>query len=172
MRRFIDQIFSEYLGISREELKLVSSIVYSSDSFKELKTWNVDWLLKPDLSSILSSVEVKVYKLKEVVESISMGIQYRDLDKIDEKLLIKGKELNVMEIYKAAKDNVNCSKQDYRLHQGDVIFRIKGKIGPAAHVKYISEGLYHYHDTAMTATCFFTKCNFPNNIIEDDIDFY
>jgi restriction endonuclease S subunit len=146
----IDRIFEDTFEINKGELKSKKSKIASKKLLKKQKTWNIKQLL---ISKLKENTTHQVRKLNEIAINITMGLQHRNLEKIDKKSLIKGKNIEVM---KLKLENKNKSPvhtiEKHQLQNNDIILRVKGKIGPCTLVTKEEEGMHFYNDIAKIKT--------------------
>lgn len=142
----IDRIFDDTFEINKEVLENENSKSYSKELLKKQKTWNIKQMLT---SKLKDKTGHQILKLNEIVTDITLGLQYRNLSKINKESLIKGKDIEVMKI-----DSENKNKtlvhtiEKHQLQNNDIILRVKGKIGPCTIVTGEEEGMHFYNDIA------------------------
>ena len=142
----IDRIFEDTFEIDYNVLKNENSEIYSKKALRQQNTWNIKQLLTSNLKSKTSH---QVKKLKEIALDITMGLQYRNLDKIDKKSLIKGKNIEVMKLkLKDKNKNPDHEINKHQLQNNDIMLRVKGKIGPCTLVTRKESGMHFYNDIA------------------------
>jgi len=138
----IDKVFKEYFDLDTEVEKLLTN---ESENSTKLKTTSN---FKDLLNGKLKGVNKKKFKeLNKVSDDILSGLQHRDLDKIEEKYLLKGRHLRVMDVVEKKKGLSNNSDfKKRRIKSNDVLLRVKGQIGPAALISEDETDLHYYND--------------------------
>lgn len=131
----VDNIFEQYFKINKS---ILSDLRSNHDDLNELIIDNFNRLDQKNITY-----------LSDLSEEILSGLQYRDLDKIDQTFLLKGKHLKVMDITEEKKKIDIESDFDKRiLKTNDILFRIKGKIGPGVVITEDMKDMYYYNDIA------------------------
>jgi restriction endonuclease S subunit len=131
----IDEIFEKYFKTSKKILNEIKS--------------TIDDLNKIIIANINRLDQKNVKLLSDLSEEILSGLQYRDLDKIEQSFLLKGKDLKVMDITEDKKKIEIESDFNRRiLKSNDILIRIKGKIGPAVLITEDMKDMYYYNDIA------------------------
>lgn len=142
LKEKIDKAFKNYLKLDDDLDKLIKD---EDSSLKKAKTTlNFKELLNSKLKGIN---EKRLNELQEITTEILSGLQHRDLKKIEEEYLLKGKHLKVMDVVKCKKGLNNTSHFNKRIiKSNDVLLRVKGQIGPAVLISEDESGLYYYND--------------------------
>jgi len=131
----INSIFERYFKIDKAILNDLKS---TQDDLNELIIANFNRLDQKNITY-----------LSDLSEEILSGLQYRDLDKIDQTFLLKGKHLKIMDISEDKKKLEIESVFNKRvLKTNDILIRIKGKIGPAVVITQDMKDMYYYNDIA------------------------
>jgi len=142
----IDRIFEDTFEINKEELKSEKSKIASKNLLEKQKTWNIKQLL---VAKLKENTTHQVRKLNEIALNITMGLQHRNVEKIDKKSLIKGKNIEVMKLKLQDKNKSPVhTVEKHQLQNNDIIIRVKGKIGPCTLVTKEEEGMHFYNDIA------------------------
>ncbi len=138
----VDKVFKKYFDLETDVEKLLTN---ESENTTKLKTASN---FKDLLIDKLKGVNIKRFKeLNEISDGILSGLQHRDLGKIEEKYLLKGKHLKVMDVAEGKKGLHNKSNIKKRtIKSNDVLLRVKGQIGPAALISEDESGLHYYND--------------------------
>jgi len=144
----IDQLFYEKFNLTKQEMKTYKISRYQFDKFKQHNEWDIGKIvLNQKLSKLVkNNKDIKLLNLKELVNKWVTGIQYRDLDNIDQERLIKGKHLSVTGIKRKIKKEQPSEIREKMTKKDDVLLRIKGKVGPALTIKHREKGYYFYQD--------------------------
>src|SRR6056297_1930208 len=131
----IDNIFEKYFKINKTILDDLKS---TQDDLNELIIANFNRLDQKNITY-----------LSDLSEEILSGLQYRDLDKIDQTFLLKGKHLKIMDISEDKKKlEIESDFNKRVLKTNDILIRIKGKIGPAVVITQDMKDMYYYNDIA------------------------
>ena len=143
LNKKIDKVFKDYFDL---ETNLEKLIINNEDSSNKRGKDNTSF--KDLLSDKLKGVNKKRFKeLNVISDGILSGLQHRDLGKIEEKYLLKGKHLKVMDVAEDKKGLNNKSNFKKRtIKSNDVLLRVKGQIGPAALISEDESGLHYYND--------------------------
>ncbi|MGM0445879.1 MAG: TaqI-like C-terminal specificity domain-containing protein [Bacillota bacterium] len=131
----IDSIFEKFF---KTDKNILEDIKANQDELNNLIIANLNRLDDKNITV-----------LNNFSEEILSGLQHRDIDKIDQNYLIKGKNLKIMDITedkRKLEPKGNFKKR--KLHTNDILIRIKGKVGPAAVVTADMENMYYYNDIA------------------------
>jgi len=131
----INSIFERYFKIDKAILNDLKS---TQDDLNELIIANFNRLDQKNITY-----------LSDLSEEILSGLQYRDLDKIDQTFLLKGKHLKIMDISEDKKKlEIESDFNKRVLKTNDILIRIKGKIGPAVVITQDMKDMYYYNDIA------------------------
>ena len=150
----LDSLFAEITGIKKQKFNQYKQIKhYPYDEFITKNQWDINQMLLTDLKNIFSSKpEFKIYTLSEIAKTMKMGVQHRDIQDIKEKYLIKGKDIKSMNIItenspnKRELKNLPQNLKKYQTEIGDLLIRVKSKVGIAAVVEKKQENLVFYND--------------------------
>jgi restriction endonuclease S subunit len=136
----IDRVFKDYFDIDQKP----ESLFNNEKALDKAQAGQFKSLLSEKLNDKNNK---RIYSLKELTEDVLSGLQHRDLEKIDQKFLIKGKHLQVMNIAKDKKKLKNtCDFAKRIIKNNDVLLRVKGQIGPAVLITEDEAGMYYYND--------------------------
>jgi|GEM_PF-2805362 restriction endonuclease S subunit len=131
----IDSIFENFFKTDQNILDDINS---NQDELNNLIIGNLNRLNNKNITV-----------LKKFSDQILSGFQHRDLDKIEQIFLIKGKDLKVMDITEDKKKlEIKVDLKKRKLQTNDILIRVKGKVGPTAVVTADMKGMYYYNDIA------------------------
>ncbi|MDZ7672783.1 MAG: restriction endonuclease subunit S [Halanaerobiales bacterium] len=131
----IDSIFEKIFKIDKSILKNINT--------------NQDDLNKLIIANLNRLDDKNITVLSKFSDQILSGLQHRDLDKIDQNFLIKGKNIKVMDITENKKKlEIKGDFKKRVLQTNDILIRIKGKVGPSTVVTSDIKDMYYYNDIA------------------------
>ncbi|HKL13586.1 MAG TPA: hypothetical protein VJ907_08275 [Halanaerobiales bacterium] len=140
LKEKIDLVFKDYFKIEDD----IEDIIKTEQFNGEESTSKFKDHLNKKLKGVNKN---RIYELEKVTRDILSGLQHRDLDKIEDKFLIKGKHITIMDVLDDKKGLNNTNEFKKRtIKSNDILLRIKGQIGPAVLITEKEQDMYYYND--------------------------